>query len=633
MEIRPIISALMRSKVALILIGLQIALTLAIVCNALFIISQRIETMNRPSGMNEADTFRITSNGFGASFNTKNAFAEDLAMIRGLPGVADASPMNTTPMADSGWSEAIMMAPGQKVATTGAAIYFVDEHGLNSYGLDLVAGRNFKQEEISVRDRGSVDWPPGIIITKALADKLYPGQDAIGKQMYLGDPDKSPAQTVIGVIDRMIVPWPRGFTFNGDRAAVEYSVLVPQLTAYGSSTTASAAAYADLIALFVTAPEFMYFVEHGDTAISGQTGVYDVSPYELASRLSYQLWQTAPDDALLSAAADGSLRDATTYNAQVARLLADPRARPALDEFFADWMKVEDLPALDAKNADATFKTFAGADLPDAKLRQAMIDDVVGMLDYYTWTTPAGISALLTSDLSFARDARLAKLYGVAAWNGTGAPPTMPAGQRPGLLTRALFLSTGTANTRPIMKGVFLRTNVLCDTIPPPPPGANAKPPDLGPNMTTRESVEAITEMPGTICLSCHGIAINPLGFATEGFDSLARFRTTQRLFDAAGVETGTKPVNTMSVPQVVYGDTTAVSTPAELMSLMAGSGKIEACLARNFFRYTYGRWEDTTIDGCALEDARKTLANGGTIADLAAAAVKTAQFKRRSFQ
>ena len=127
MEIRPIISALMRSKVALILIGLQIALTLAIVCNALFIISQRIETMNRPSGMNEADTFRITSNGFGANFNTKNAFAEDLAMIRGLPGVADASPMNTTPMADSGWSEAIMMAPGQKVATTGAAIYFVDE--------------------------------------------------------------------------------------------------------------------------------------------------------------------------------------------------------------------------------------------------------------------------------------------------------------------------------------------------------------------------------------------------------------------------------------------------------------------------------------------------------------------------
>src|SRR4029077_19216341 len=101
MEIRPIISALMRSKVALILIGLQIRLTLAIVCNALFIISQRIETMGRPSGMNEADTFRIGSIGFGAAFNTKNAYAEDLALIRGLPGVVDATPNNTVPMSDS----------------------------------------------------------------------------------------------------------------------------------------------------------------------------------------------------------------------------------------------------------------------------------------------------------------------------------------------------------------------------------------------------------------------------------------------------------------------------------------------------------------------------------------------------
>src|SRR4029079_4498527 len=107
MEIRPIISALMRSKVALILIGLQIALTLAIVCNALFIISQRIETMGRPSGMNETDTFTIAGVGFGASFNTKTASAEDLALIRGLPGVVDASPINQLPMSDSGWSEAI----------------------------------------------------------------------------------------------------------------------------------------------------------------------------------------------------------------------------------------------------------------------------------------------------------------------------------------------------------------------------------------------------------------------------------------------------------------------------------------------------------------------------------------------
>src|SRR5690349_20665837 len=112
MEIRPIISALMRSKVALGLIGLQIALTLAIVCNALFIISQRVETMSRPSGMNEADTFTIASNGFGDGFSTKNAFVEDLALIRSLPGVRDATPTNTLPMTNGGWSEGVNMQAG-----------------------------------------------------------------------------------------------------------------------------------------------------------------------------------------------------------------------------------------------------------------------------------------------------------------------------------------------------------------------------------------------------------------------------------------------------------------------------------------------------------------------------------------
>ena len=403
-------------------------------------------------------------------------------------------------------------------------------------------------------------------------------------------------------------------------------------SAYGASTAANPAAYADLIGVFLTAPEFLYFVEHGDATVPGQAGVYVVSAYELASRLSYQLWQTAPDDELLRVAGDGTLLTTATYKAQIARLLADARARPALDEFFGDWMKVQDLPALDAKNQDPVFKTFAGADLPNATLRQAMIDDVLGLLDYQTWTKPSGIAALFTTELSFAKDARLAKLYGVPAWDGVSAPPALPTGQRPGLLTRGLFLSTGTANTRPIMKGVFIRKTILCNDIPPPPPGANAKPPVLGPGMTTRESVVALTEMPGTICAGCHASMINPLGFATEGFDSLGRFRTAQRLFDGAGNETGSKPVDTASVPQVLLGDKTSISTPGELMSSIVNSGEVEACVARNFFRFTYGRWEDPASDGCALEDARKALTNGGKFTDLLTAALLSAEFRQRTF-
>ncbi|MGA8277832.1 MAG: FtsX-like permease family protein [Rhodanobacteraceae bacterium] len=234
MEIRPILSALMRSKVALILIGVQIALTLAIVCNALFIINQRMEKVGRPSGMDEADTFTVTSTGFGADFNVQNAYAEDLSLLRGLPGVHSATSINTVPLSHSGWGEAISLTPDQKTATAGSAIYFVDQGGLDTYGLKLIAGRNFKPEEISFRDRNAVSWPPGLIITKALGEKLFPGQNPLGKQFYLDQ--KAAPNTVIGVVDRLQAPWPNSTGRGGDVNAVEYSTLIPQRVAYGNST-------------------------------------------------------------------------------------------------------------------------------------------------------------------------------------------------------------------------------------------------------------------------------------------------------------------------------------------------------------------------------------------------------------
>ncbi|HTQ03662.1 MAG TPA: DUF1592 domain-containing protein [Polyangiaceae bacterium] len=402
---------------------------------------------------------------------------------------------------------------------------------------------------------------------------------------------------------------------------------------YGSSTTADPQAYADVIGVMLNAPEALYFVEHGDQAVSGQTGVYTLSAYELASRLSYQLWQTAPDDELIAAADDGSLLTDATYQSEVTRMLADPRARATLDDFFEDWAKVEDLPALDAKNSDPVFQAFAGADLPDANLRQAMIDDVLGLLDYQTWTANSSVGDVFTTELSFAKDDRLASIYGVKSWDGKSTPPSLPDGQRPGLLTRALFLSTGSPNTRPIMKGVFMRKSILCDDLGDPPPGANAMPPVLGPDMTTRESVEAITEMDGTVCAGCHKPYINPLGFATEDFDALGRFRTAQVLFDDQGNKTGTKAVDTSTTPHVNFDDDTTVAGASDLMQLMRASGKLEACLARNFFRFTYARWDDPTTDGCALEPVRQAVSGDGKIQDLLAATVTTQTFRRRAFQ
>lgn len=401
---------------------------------------------------------------------------------------------------------------------------------------------------------------------------------------------------------------------------------------YGADKKPNPAAFADVLGVLLNAPQMIYFVEHGTNAVAGHAGSFELSSYELASRLAYQLWQTAPDAQLLAHAADGSLLDAETYRAEVTRLLADTRARVALDEFFSDFAKVEDLPALDAKNSDVVFKAFAGTQLPSPKLRQDMIDDVLGLLDYYTWQKPSGVAALFQSNGSFARSPELASLYGVPVWDGVGEPPTFATGQRPGLLTRALFLSTGSPNTRPIMKGVFIRKRILCDAIPPPPPGANAKPPDLQPGMTTRETVEELTQMSGTVCAGCHAALINALGFATEDFDALGRYRTEQRFFDADGTPAGSKPIDTQGVPHVTDGET-PIAGAADLMPQIVASGKVEACLSRNFFRYTFARWEDPATDGCALEGMRKALQNGGSVVDLVMAATLDGSFKQRAFE
>jgi putative ABC transport system permease protein len=231
MEIRPILSALMRSKVALVLIGLQIALTLAIVCNSLFIISQRLQLMGRDSGMNEADTFTIGSLGFGAAFNVKTSIEEDMAMLRSLPGVVDAVPTNTTPMSNGGWSTGVSLKPEQKTSTAPSAMYFVDEHGLNTFGVKLAEGRFFTADEITFRERGENGWPPIVVMTRALTDKLFPGESALGKQIYLDN--DGPPQTIVGIVERLQVPW-IGFASDEGPDAEFYSTFVPQRIAFSN---------------------------------------------------------------------------------------------------------------------------------------------------------------------------------------------------------------------------------------------------------------------------------------------------------------------------------------------------------------------------------------------------------------
>jgi hypothetical protein len=182
------------------------------------------------------------------------------------------------------------------------------------------------------------------------------------------------------------------------------------------------------------------------------------------------------------------------------------------------------------------------------------------------------------------------------------------------------------------MKGVFLRRNLLCDQIPPPPAGVNAMPPELRPGMTTRQVVEELTEQPDTQCRGCHANLINPLGFAFEGFDALGRFRTEQTLFDRQGNLLESLAVDTRSVPRITPSDQRESAGPADLVRLMLESGKLEACLARNYFRFTFGRWEDPVRDGCVLERLRGKLVQSGRLAEMLRETALAPEFRQRQF-
>ncbi len=220
MQISPILSALRHHKAGTALIAMQIALTLAIVCNTLFIIQQRVAHLSRPSGIDEAHLLRIQNQWVGQHGDYAPLLAADLATLRHVPGVVDAYATNSVPLSGGGWSTGLGLKPSQNGPTAMTAIYFADDHTLPTLGVKLVAGRNFRADEISDMPALSKPTPPFVIITRALASKLYPHGDALGKSVYVA-PDKP--STIIGVVRRLQAPW----TGNFAASFSDNSTLVP----------------------------------------------------------------------------------------------------------------------------------------------------------------------------------------------------------------------------------------------------------------------------------------------------------------------------------------------------------------------------------------------------------------------
>ncbi len=390
--------------------------------------------------------------------------------------------------------------------------------------------------------------------------------------------------------------------------------------------------WADVIALLVASPNFFYMVEHGaEEPVAGQAELYPVSPYELASRLSYHFWQTMPDDTLLGHAKDGSLLDPKVYEAEVDRLFNDPRTRQTIRQFYAEWFRRADLAQLNTLVGTAAYDELRGDLEPSPNLREAMYDEVTDMALYYTLDTPGHVEDFYRSKKAFPRSQELADLYHVPVWDGSSEPPDFSEPERQGLLTRAAMVATGAANTRPIMKGVFIRRALLCDTLPPPPANVMATTPEPATDATSREVVENLT---GTgICPDCHGKAINPLGFATENFDALGRPRDVEKLIDlVTGEVHGEAPVDTEVIARVNPDDEVVVKDGIELQERMIESGKVQACFARAYFRFTFGRTEHVGKDACVLDVMHEPLKAGQPIKETLRAVAISDAFLQRNF-
>ena len=202
MQIQPILAALRKHKAGTLLIALQIALTLAIVCNALFIINQRLSHLSEASGVDEANLF-VISNMRGDEYSTDEAAAkvkQDLATLRQLPSVQDATPSNNYPLSGGGWDNFITMTPEQVKPTTDASVYTGDEQFLRSLGLTLIAGRDFRADEVINLGKRQNIIPPVTIVSKTLADKLFPRGDALGKSFYSMS---STPTTIIGIVQTL----------------------------------------------------------------------------------------------------------------------------------------------------------------------------------------------------------------------------------------------------------------------------------------------------------------------------------------------------------------------------------------------------------------------------------------------
>jgi hypothetical protein len=364
-----------------------------------------------------------------------------------------------------------------------------------------------------------------------------------------------------------------------------------------------------VIQVMLMSPQFLYRDESG--VEEPGKDYRRLTSWELASRLSFLLWGSMPDDELYTAARDGKLSTREQIATQARRLVKDDRSLGMMKNFYGQWLQLGQLDNLD-KDATA-FPTFKD---DTAKLMrqetEALVQSVVSQ------SGDGKFETLMTAPYTF-MNAPLAAFYGATGPTGADFQKVdLDPSQRAGIVTQGGFLSSHATPlpglTALIFRGVFVREQFLCEPMPEPPADAAEMSPPVTATTTPRSWSAARREIGA--CAGCHGL-IDTIGYGFEGFSEIGLPRPPGT--DTSGEVKGTDVAGTFN-------------GPVELAKKLAASKQARECVATQWFRFAHGRLEDPQRDSCSLTSLRGTFEkSGGDLRELLVALTQTDAFLLRS--
>ncbi|HEX5749924.1 MAG TPA: DUF1592 domain-containing protein [Archangium sp.] len=353
-------------------------------------------------------------------------------------------------------------------------------------------------------------------------------------------------------------------------------------------------------------PHFLYRVELDPDPAS--PAPHPLNDHELASRLSYFLWSTLPDEALLAAADAGTLHDPGELERQVHRMLADPKAEALVDNFAGQWLYTR---ALDSFHPDPLLYPF------DDSLREAMRQETrLVFREFLLGEHP--VRNLLDADFTYVDD-RLARHYSLPP-PGTRQMTRVSLSEHPeraGLLGQGSILAVTSHpdRTSPVKRGLWVLEQLLCKAPPPPPPNVEGLPPPVDPRMGIKQRMAQHSSDPS--CSGCHSM-MDPIGYGLENFNPVGAWRQKEEVSGAPVDPSGELPGGLHFKDGV------------ELRALLESDPELEHCIARHLLAYGLGRGP-TSADACTLEDvASKAGAHGSKLSDLILSLIQSEAFTHR---